>query len=264
MLLAIDVGNTNIVFAVFSGSKLTGKWRLATESNRTDDEYAISLKQLFSLEELEFSEIDSVIISCVVPSTLFALKTLARKYFKCEPMVVGDDGVAIPVTVKIDRHTEVGADRIVNAVAANKLYRRDVIIIDFGTATTFDVVSAKGEYLGGVISPGVDLSLSALHDAAAKLPKVAIGKPDNVIGKNTISAMKSGIYWGYVGLVEGIVGKIKKEYGKNMKVIATGGLAPLFAEATSVIESHEPDLTIDGLQYIHEINQNKVRKLKKA
>lgn len=264
MLLAIDVGNTNTVFAVFDSDKIVGSWRISTESKRTADEYALSLERLMAAKKLSFDQIDAVIISCVVPETLFAFKTLAREYFKSELMVVGEDNVVIPIKIKLERPSEVGADRLVNATAASRKYKGAVIIVDFGTATTFDVLSDKKEYIGGVIAPGVDLSLDALHMAAAKLPKIAVAKPNKVIGNNTVSAMQSGVYWGYMGLIEGIIEKVKSEYGNPMKVIATGGLAPLYSKATKLIESIEPDLTIEGLKYIYDINQNKIINIQEA
>lgn len=263
MLLVIDVGNTNSVFAVYNVEDIVGSWRLATESKRTSDEYALSLKHLMADKNIKFTDIKNIIIACVVPESLFAFRRLARDYFKVELMVVGENSVSIPIKVKLERPEEVGADRLVNAVAVSDKYPGSKIVIDFGTATTFDVVNDKGEYLGGVIAPGVDLSLHALHAAAAKLPKVAVGKPEKVIGKNTIQAMRSGAYWGYIGLVEGIVEKIKSEYGKKMTVVATGGLSPLFGKATKVIDHLEPDLTIEGLKQIFEINKNNVVNIQK-
>jgi type III pantothenate kinase len=264
MLLAIDVGNTNTVFAVFADGEVAGTWRLSTESKRTADEYALSLKQLMVTKNILFDDISDVIISCVVPETLFAFKSLCSNYFSQDIIVVGEDSTYLPIKVKLDKPSEIGADRLVNTVAASKKYNGAMIIIDFGTATTFDVVTEEGEYLGGSIAPGVDLSLDALHLAAAKLPKIAIEKPQKVIGTNTITAMQSGVYWGYIGLIEGMVGKIKEEYGKDMTVIATGGLAPLYANATDVIEYLESDLTIEGLKIIFDLNQNKVTNIKEA
>lgn len=255
MLLAIDVGNTNIVFAVFDGEKLLGQWRLATDGRRTAEEYILALSQLMELENVPREKIRSAIISSVVPQTLFPLKILCRRYFQCEALVIGDEKVKLGLAIHVDRPTEVGADRLVNSVAAYDRYGSDVIVIDFGTATTFDVVNTEGDYVGGVIAPGINLSLDALRMAAAKLPDVAIDRPAKVIGTSTIGAMQSGMYWGYVGLIEGIVTRIRKEYGRAMKVVATGGLSPLFAKATPVIEILDTDLTMHGLRLIFERNK---------
>lgn len=256
MLLAVDVGNTNIVFAVFGlKGKLTGTWRLSSDRKRTADEYAISVTKLLEIQGITLADITGVIISSVVPQTVFPLKSFCRQYIKMEPLIIGEEQVKLPLKVKIDRPNEVGSDRVVNAAAAFEIYKKPIIVIDFGTATTFDVIDAKGDYQGGTIAPGIHLSMEALHRAAAKLPEIAVEKPRKVIGKNTIDAMQSGVYWGYVGLLEGITTRIKKEFGAPMKVIATGGLAPLFAKATSVIDELEPNLTINGLLKIYNYNQ---------
>lgn len=259
MLLAIDSGNTNIVFAVYDGDTLRGEWRASTDSERTADELGVWLTQLLTIEGLNRLDISSAIIASVVPAMVFGLKTLCRRYFKCEPLVVGDDGVDLGLSILLDRPEEVGADRLVNAVAAHKYYKGPLIVIDFGTATTFDVVDAEGNYCGGAISPGINLSLEALHMAAAKLPRVAIGRPRQVIGRATVPAMQSGIFWGYVGLIEGLVKRIKEEFGSDMLVVATGGLAPLFAEATKVINALDADLTLRGLLEINRRNTAPVR-----
>jgi type III pantothenate kinase len=255
MLLAIDSGNTNIVFAVFEGEERRGEWRAATDAKRTADEYAVWLSQLMKLDFIESAEIDQAIIATVVPEALHSLKTLCRRYFHAEPLVIGEPGVDIGIAVKVDAPDEVGADRLVNAASAHARYGGPLIIIDFGTATTFDVVDADGAYAGGVIAPGINLSLDALHQAAAKLPRIAVERPDRVIGKRTIPAMRSGIFWGYVGLIEGVVARIRDEYGAPMRVIATGGLAPLFADATAAIEQLDPDLTLRGLAQINARNR---------
>lgn len=253
MLLAVDAGNTNVVFAVFDGDRLLGKWRLATDINRSADEYVAILKPLLEISNLLFSNIKNIIVACVVPQHLFVLKTFCRDYLRIKPLVVGENGVVIGMKVDTDNPEEVGADRLVNAVAAWALCRKPCIILDFGTATTFDVVSRKGHYIGGVIAPGVNLSLKALHQAAAKLPEIAIKKPRRTIGRSTVSAMQSGVYYGYIGLIDGIVARIRREQkNPKMMVIATGGLAPLFAGATEIIARHEPDLTINGLKIISE------------
>lgn len=254
MLLAIDAGNTNTVFAVFDGEKLKGSWRLSTDPQRTSDEHALNILKLLEISDVKPEEIKDVIIASVVPHSLFNLRSLCRKYFNVEPKVIGE-GLKLGINIILDRPSEVGADRLVNAIAAYEKYKRASIIIDFGTATTFDVINDKGDYLGGAISPGINLSLEALYKAAAKLPEVAIERPDKVIGSSTITAMQSGIYWGYVGLIEGIIERIKGEYRHDMETIATGGLSSIFVRATPLIHRHEPDLTILGLKIIYERNK---------
>jgi type III pantothenate kinase len=254
MLLAIDAGNTNIVFALHDGRELVHKWRISTVDGRTADEYMVWLSQLMALEHLRADQVKAAIIATVVPQTLFPLLLLCRRYFNCEALVVGNSAVKLGIEVKTDNPADVGADRLVNAVAGFKFYGGSLIIIDFGTATTFDVVDDKGAYIGGVISPGINLSLEALHMAAAKLPRIAVEQPRKVIGKSTVPAMQSGVFWGYVGLVEGLVERISREYGKPMKVIATGGLAPLFASVVPMIEHVDQELTIKGLFEIYSAN----------
>lgn len=255
MLLAIDAGNTNIVFAVFEHKTLRHKWRITTDARRTADEYAIILTQLMALKNITVTDIDSAIISTVVPDALFSLRNLCRHYLHCEPIIIGEAGVNTGITVAFERASEVGADRLVNAVAAYKRFGGNVIIIDFGTATTFDVINKNGDYCGGIIAPGINLSMDALHRAAAKLPTIAIERPKKVIGTSTVSAMQSGIYWGYVGLIDGVIQKIIEEYNHPMKIVATGGLASLFYKEMSSIEHLEPDLTMLGLQDIYERNK---------
>lgn len=255
MLLAIDSGNTNIVFAVFDGEDLRAEWRSSSDSRKTADEYGIWLTQLMSLRGFSASDVSEAIIATVVPESLFSLKTLCRTYFGCEPMVVGEPGVELGLTALVDAPEDVGADRLVNSVSAHKRFGGPLIIIDFGTATTFDVVDHDGNYFGGVIAPGINLSLDALHAAAAKLPRVAVQRPPSVIGKRTVPAMLSGIYWGYVGLIEGIVSRIRDEYGAEMSVVATGGLAPLFNEATDAIQHLDLELTLRGLSEIYRRNR---------
>jgi type III pantothenate kinase len=254
MLLTIDCGNTNTVFAIFDGETALGEWRASTVPERTADEYAIWLMQLMSLRDLSREVVTAAIVSTVVPQALYSLRVLCRQYFECEAMVVGTEGVNLGIEIKVDRPGDVGADRLVNAVGAHVGYAGPLVIVDFGTATTFDAVDADGNYLGGAIAPGINLSLEALHMAAAQLPRIAIGRPHSVIGKDTIGAMRSGIFWGYVGLIEGLVRRIIDEHGAAMKVIATGGLAPLFADATDSIDSADADLTIRGLLEIHRRN----------
>jgi len=254
MLLAIDSGNTNIVFAIFDGDKTLGEWRSSTDAERTADEFGVWLTQLMTIQGLRREDVDAAIIASVVPAMVFSLKTLCRRYFRCEPLVVGEEGVDLGLSVLLDRPEEVGADRLVNAVEAHRCYKGPLIVIDFGTATTFDVVDGQGNYCGGVISPGINLSLEALHAAAAKLPRVAIGRPRQVIGKATVPAMQSGVFWGYVGLIEGLVTRIRDEFGEPMTVVATGGLAPLFMEATDAIQYLDNDLTLRGLLEIYRRN----------
>lgn len=259
MLLVIDVGNTNVVFAVFDGDKLAGQWRISTDARRTADEYGVWLTQVLEHSGIQSKQIKGAVAASVVPQALFDLRQLAKRYFNTELLIIGDPRIQTGIGVKIDNPREVGADRLVNAFAAWTKYKQALIVVDFGTATTFDVVSGEGNYIGGVIAPGVNLSLDALHKAAAKLPNVAVARPTKVIGTNTIGAMQSGIYYGYVGLIDGIVGRIKAEQGGSMKVIATGGLASLYARACPVIESLEPDLTIDGLRQLYEMNKQLVQ-----
>jgi len=257
MLLAIDAGNTNIVFAVHDGKDVRAEWRAVTETTRTADEYAVLLHPLIALEGLSFADIDAAIIATVVPAALFDLRMFCRKYLKCEPVVVGDADVDLGITVQVDRPSAVGADRLVNAIAAHQTYKGPLIVVDFGTATTFDIVGANGDYEGGVIAPGANLSAEALHQAAAMLPRVAVQRTQSVIGKDTVPAMQSGLYWGYLGLLEGLVSKIKEEYGKPMAVVGTGGLANLFYKQTTAIDHLDPDLTIRGLIMIHARNAKK-------
>lgn len=256
MLLAIDVGNTNVVFALYDGSNRLGLWRCATDKKRTSDEYGVWLKTLMALKGIESEKIDGAILASVVPGVTFNLCRLCRDYFRCEPMVVGDPLVKLGIQALVDRPDEVGADRLVNAVGAVTVLPPPLIVIDFGTATTFDVVDRDGNYRGGVIAPGINLSLEALNMAAAKLPRVDIGRPAQVIGRNTVACMQSGIYWGYVGLIEGLVARIREEFGEpGMAVVATGGLAGLFTRATAVIERNDEELTLRGLLRIYERNR---------
>lgn len=259
MLLTIDAGNTNIGFAVFDGDQLAGQWRAATNEQRTSDEYAVWLTHLMQMQEIDRHRIQAAVISTVVPNALYSLQKLCRDYFRCEPLVVGQAGVKIGIEAKVDRPSEVGADRLVNALGGYCRYGGNLVLIDFGTATTFDVVGETGDYMGGVIAPGLNLSLTALHEAAAQLPKVAVEYPEKVIGTSTVSAMKSGLFWGYMGLIEGIVNRIQSEYGKTMQVIATGGLARLFSKHSAVIDQDDPDLTLYGLLEIHNLNKKALR-----
>jgi type III pantothenate kinase len=246
MMLVVDAGNTNIVFAVREGDSWIGTWRIATDDQRTSDEYAVWLLTLFNIAGIRREKISRAVIGTVVPAALYHLRRLCREYFDVEPLIARarlDWGFEI----KVDNPDEVGADRLLNSLAAHQEYGGPLVVIDFGTATTFDVVDADGAYLGGIIAPGINLSIEALHKAAARLPRIGIGRPQAVIGRSTVPAMQSGIYWGYVGMIEGLVARIQAEYSGQLKVIATGGLAPLLAEGTNVIEKINPDLTLDGL-----------------
>jgi type III pantothenate kinase len=255
MLLAINANNTNTVFAVYDEALLRGAWRCATDPKRTADEYVVWLTQLMGFEGLSRQDIDAAILSSVVPATVFNLKTLSRRYFQCDPLVIGEPGCRLGLEVLLDRPEEVGADRVVNAVAGHDRYGAPLIIVDLGTATTFDIVDADGNYAGGVIAPGINLSLQALEMAAAKLPHVAIARTEKIIGKSTVPAMQSGLFWGYVGLIEGLVERIRREFGAPMTVVATGGLAPLFAGSSPVMATIDPDLTLWGLHLIHARNR---------
>ncbi|HXZ02674.1 MAG TPA: type III pantothenate kinase [Stellaceae bacterium] len=257
MLLAINANNTNTVFSVWEGDQLKGAWRAATEAKRTADEYVVWLDHLLALEGLVRRGLTGSIIASVVPEANFNLITLCRRYCNSEPLVVGEPGVVLGAKALVDRPEEVGADRLVNTVAAHDRYKRPLVVVDFGTATNFDVVDRNGNYCGGVIAPGINLSLTALHMAAAKLPSVRIRRIDHVIGKDTVACMQSGLFWGYIGLVEGLVSRIKQEFGAPMVVVATGGLAPLFDGATAVIEHVDPNLTLWGLRLVYERNQKK-------
>lgn len=251
MLLAIDVGNTNAVFALYEGPKPTAQWRSATSTVRTADEHAVWLSQLMHMVGRKLSDIDECVISTVVPQSLFHLRNLARRYCNCEPFVVTAENIP-GVEVRIAKPSEAGADRIVNAVGAFTAHGGPLIVVDSGTATTFDVIGADGGFEGGVIAPGINLSMQALHDAAAQLPRVAIEKPAKAIGRDTVGAMQAGVFWGYIGLIEGLIQRIKTEYGKPMKVIGTGGVASLFEGATKAIDIFDQDLTIRGLYEIHQ------------
>ena len=246
MLLAIEQGNTNTLFAVHNGTDWVAQWRAATEASRTADEYAVWLSQLMAMRGLDLKALDGCIISSVVPQSMFNLRNLSRRYLGVEPLVIGENA-SLGMEARILKPSEAGADRLVNAIGAHLKYPGDLIVIDSGTATTFDVIAADGAFEGGVIAPGVNLSLQALHEAAAMLPRIAIQKPDRVIGKDTVSNMQAGVFWGYISLIEGLVARIKGEWGKPMTVIGTGGVASLFEGATDSIDHFDPDLTIRGL-----------------
>ena len=254
MLLAIDVGNTNMVFALHDGRDVVAEWRCRTERQRTADEYWVWLLELMRNEGIT-DRIQRVVISSVVPQVVFNLRVLSDRYFETRPLVVGKPEVKIGPRPRVDPTATVGADRLVNAVGAFDRYGGDLIVVDFGTATTLDVVGADGAYEGGVIAPGVNLSLKALHDAAAALPFIDVTKPERVIGTNTVACMQSGIYWGYIGLIEGICARIRAERGRHMTVVGTGGLSTLFAQGTDVLEKVDTELTIHGLVLIDRMNR---------
>jgi type III pantothenate kinase len=255
MLLVINSNNTTTVFGVFEGHKKRGIWRISTNAHRTADEYAVWLTQLMALEGIQRKDIDGIILSNVVPQTSFNLRSLCQRYFGGEPMVVGDPSLKLGIKVLLDRPEEAGADRIANAVAAHNRYKLPGVVIDLGTATTFDVLDADGNYLGGVIAPGINMAFEALYMGAAKLPRVEIRRPAKAVGHSTVSAMQSGIYWGYIGLIEGLVRRIEEEQGTKMTVIGTGGLVPLIAAGAPVIEHVDQDLTLLGLVDIYMLNR---------
>jgi len=249
MLLAIDAGNTNLVFALVKDGEIRARWRIATDPRRTADEYVVWLRQLLELEGYSTDDVTEVIIGTVVPRALHNLEVLSQKYFGVEPLVAGQGEAAWPMALDVDEPQSVGADRALNVIAAHAKHPGDLIVIDFGTATTFDVVDFSGAYKGGIIAPGINLSLDALVSAAAKLPRIAIAAPqdESVVGRTTETQMLIGVYWGYVAMIEGLVARLKAEIGRPVTVISTGGLAVLFDEQTDVFDVIEPDLTIQGL-----------------
>jgi type III pantothenate kinase len=256
MLLAIDVGNTNINIGVFDGSKLKGTWKVATGVHRMPDEYASLLLNLFDRHGIDASQVTDAILCSVVPTLVGVFEEVCRRYLKVLPLVV-ESGVKTGVRIGLDNPKEVGADRVVNAVAARQLYGGSVIVIDLGTATTFDAVSEDGDYLGGAIAPGIAIATEALFTRTAALPRVELTHPKRAVGRNTVAAMQSGIVFGYAGLIEGIVARIQQEMGGKAKVVATGGYAELLARETPVIEVVNPDLTLTGLRLIYEMNKVK-------
>jgi type III pantothenate kinase len=255
MLLAIDAGNTNLVFALVAEGEIKARWRIATDPRRTADQYAVWLHQLLELEGYSRNDVSAVIIGTVVPRALHNLEVLASKYFHVEPLIAGQGAVAWPLRLDVDEPQNVGADRALNAIAGHAKHPGDLVIIDFGTATTFDLVDADGAYKGGIIAPGINLSLDALVSAAAKLPRIAIEAPvdTSVVGRTTQSQMLIGIYWGYVAMIEGLVERMKRELGRPATVVATGGLATLFDQHTKVFDVIEPDLTIQGLSLLFDM-----------
>ena len=254
MLMVLDVGNTNIVLGVFEGKRLMRNWRISTNKDKTADEYGLQIRMLFDYSGVKCSDMEAVIISSVVPTVMSVLESMSANYFGIKPLVVGP-GVKTAMPIRYDNPKEVGADRIVNAIAAYELYGGPLIVVDFGTATTFDAISADGAYLGGAIAPGIGISTEALYTKAAKLPRIELLKPKAVIGKNTVSSMQSGIVYGFVGQADGIVSRMKKEMGGKAYVVATGGLAELISNESGLIDTINSNLTLEGLRIIYERNK---------
>lgn len=254
LLLVVDVGNTNTVVGVYSDDELAGHWRLSTNRQRTADEWGILLRDLFGFHSFRFQDVEGVIISSVVPQLMLSLERMSLGYFNVQPLIIGP-GMKTGMPIRYDNPREIGADRIVNAVAGFRKYGGPLVIVDFGTATTFDAVSADGEYLGGAISPGLVVATEALFERTAKLPRVEFVSPKSAIGKNTVSSIQSGIVFGFVGLVDGLVRRICRELGGKVHVVATGGLAELLAEHSTTINDVDQFLTLDGLRLLYELNR---------
>ncbi|MGD6943852.1 type III pantothenate kinase [Cytobacillus gottheilii] len=258
VIFVFDVGNTNIVLGVYDKDVLKHHWRIETNRNKTEDEYGMMVKSLFDHAGLSFNEIDGIIISSVVPPIMFSLERMCQKYFQLKPLVVGP-GIKTGLNIKYENPREVGADRIVNAVAAIHEYGSPLVVVDFGTATTYCYINEHKQYMGGAIAPGIGISTEALYSRAAKLPRIEIARPDGVVGKNTVSAMQAGIFYGYVGQVEGIVKRMKGESAVAPTVIATGGLAALIAKESTMIDIVDPFLTLKGLQLIYKRNMDSIK-----
>ena len=254
MILVIDVGNTHTVIGVYKEEKLLGHWRISTNLKKTEDEYGILIKSLLDNSKLSLADIKGIVISCVVPPVIWILKKMSADYFKVSPIIVGA-GIKTGIYIKTDNPKEVGADRIVNAIAAYKLYGGPVIIVDFGTATTFCAVNKDGVYLGGAIAPGIEISAEALAEKTAKLPKIEVTKPQHSIGSNTIAAMKSGIFFGYLGLTNELIRRFKRELGEDSLVVATGGYSELIGNECKLIDKINPFLTLIGLYLVYEMNK---------
>ncbi|MBN6889728.1 type III pantothenate kinase [Cytobacillus horneckiae] len=259
MIFVFDIGNTNMVLGVYEGDELKYHWRIETNRHKTEDEYGMIIKSLFEHEKLSFSDIDGIIISSVVPPIMFTLERMCEKYFHIKPLVVGP-GIKTGLNIKYDNPKEVGADRIVNAIAGIHVYGSPLIIVDFGTATTYCYINEHKQYMGGAIAPGIGVSTEALYSRAAKLPRIEIARPEGIVGKNTVAAMQSGILFGYVGQVEGIVRRMKEESKTTPTVIATGGLANLISKESNIIDVVDPFLTLKGLQLIYKRNMDTIKK----
>lgn len=255
MLLAIDVGNTNTVFGLHDGDHWVAQWRSATDSTRTADDYMVWLSQLSRMEGIAFGNVKACVISSVVPQGKFNFRNLGRRYLNIEPIFVGDPDIDLGVPIRISRPEQVGADRLVNAIGAHAAHDGPLIVVDSGTATTFDIIGEDGGFEGGIISPGINLSMRALHEAAASLPRIAIQRPPKTIGGDTVTAMQSGVFLGYLDLIDGLCRRIKKEYGQPMTVIGTGGIASLFQGESEEIDVYDPDVTIRGLLEIYRRNK---------
>lgn len=254
MIFVIDIGNTNTVLGVFREGNLQYEWRIQTDRHKTEDEFGMLFKSLFDFRGLQFSQIEGIIISSVVPPIMYALEKMCKTYFGITPLVIGKDDVILDIDIQYPQPKEIGADRIVNAIGAIASHEGSIIIIDFGTATTFCYVSEQHAYIGGIIAPGIKISMDALYHHASKLPKIEIERPEQIIGKSTVGAMQSGVYYGYIGQVDGIVNKIKEQMGSDATVIATGGLARLIAVGSETIDFVEEHLTLKGLYEIYEKN----------